>query len=138
MTSGDNVLTVEIFNEGIREIKQSISELRSDVATLKEDVTTLKSDVATLKTDVSNLHAEVGYIQTEQRFDSAKIDWLQTSIYWGFAIIAFVVTFVGLKAPGRKTEKPKAKITNELRNAIREVVREELAKNLPNLPSQGR
>ncbi len=111
MTSGDNVLTVEIFNEGIKEIRQNVSELK----------------------------AEVSNIRYEQRLSSAKIDWLQTSIYWGFAIIAFVVTFVGLKAPGRKTEKPKAKITNELRNAIREVVREELAKNLPtNLPGQGR
>ena len=120
MTSGDNILTVEIFNEGIREIRQEVSELK----------------------------AEVSNIRYEQRLSSAKIDWLQTSVYWGFAVLgvviaiaALVVGIVGLKPIlfNSSREKPKAKITHELRNAIREVVREELAKNLPtNLPGQGR
>ncbi|MBQ3646012.1 MAG: hypothetical protein II960_05345, partial [Synergistaceae bacterium] len=82
MTSNDNYVTIEIFNQGIQEIKN----------------------------EISNLHSEIKDVKYENRLNSAKIDWLQHSIYWGFAVIAFVVAYVSLR-PSRKEKSEKQKFT---------------------------
>ena len=54
---------------------------------------------------VSRLEGEVAAFRTEtlQRFDrierrldmsEARIEWLQTTVYWGFAIIAFIAAII--------------------------------------------
>ena len=67
MASEDKYLTVEIFNAGISEIKGEISGLKKQV------------DILAL----------------EVRDNSRDIAHLQTSIYWGFAIVAIVVALIG-------------------------------------------
>ena len=59
--NGNNVLTIEMFNAGM-----------------------------------SELRAEIRDVRYETRLNGAKIDWMQTSIYWGFAIMGIVIALVGL------------------------------------------
>lgn len=82
MVSNDNnVLTIEIFNAGIAELK---NELKSDIQELKNEVRTLDKNVAV---------------------NSAKIEMLQHTFYWGFGIMAIVVALV----PYLKREKSEKK-----------------------------
>ena len=103
MTSNDNFVTIEIFNNGIQEIKKEISELR----------------------------AEIQEIKYEEKLNSAKIDWLQHSVYWGFAIIGTIIAFVGIVIAlvpflkKEKTEQENKKILNE--NDIRNLIKNEIA-----------
>ena len=73
MTSNDNAryVTVEEFNAGI-------SELRSEIRRTNEEI---KSAITEMK--------------HELRYQARDIEHLQTSIYWGFAVIAIVVALVG-------------------------------------------
>lgn len=105
--SNDNFITIEVFNNGIKEIKQEISALRTE------------------------LRAEIQDIRYEEKLNNAKIDWLQHSVYWGFAIIGIIIAFVGIVialAPFFKKEKieqEKVKILNE--NDIRNLIKNEIA-----------
>lgn len=79
MTSNDNFITVEMFNEGLNRIEEKIIMLKQDINQLNQRFDKLENLVA-----------------TEIRVNETAHSYLQTSIYWGFAIIAFVVAFVGL------------------------------------------
>ena len=102
MTSHDNYVTIEIFNQGINEIKN----------------------------EISNLHSEIRDVKYENRLNSAKIDWLQHSIYWGFAVIAFVVAYVSLR-PSRKEKSEKQKFTTA--EQVQEIVDKAITKAFTNL-----
>ena len=102
MTSNDNYVTIEIFNHGIQEIKNEISNLRS----------------------------EIRDVRYENRLNSAKIDWLQHSIYWGFAVIAFVVAYVSLR-PSKKEKSEKQKFTTA--EQVQEIVDQAITKAFANL-----
>ena len=102
MTSNDNYVTIEIFNQGIQEIKN----------------------------EISNLHSEIRDVKYENRLNSAKIDWLQHSIYWGFAVIAFVVAYVSLR-PSRKEKSEKQKFMTA--EQVQEIVNNAITKAFANL-----
>ncbi|MBR0080537.1 MAG: hypothetical protein IJP69_09220 [Synergistaceae bacterium] len=102
MTSNDNYVTIEIFNQGIQEIKN----------------------------EISNLHSEIKDVKYENRLNSAKIDWLQHSIYWGFAVIAFVVAYVSLR-PSRKEKSEKQKFTTA--EQVQEIVDNAITRAFANL-----
>ncbi|MBQ7152302.1 MAG: hypothetical protein IJR94_08650 [Synergistaceae bacterium] len=103
-------ITVEIFNAGIQEIKTSIQGLVSEVQTLK-------SDVKELKASVQQLEYKTG-------INGAKLEMLQTSVYWGFAVMAFVVAYIQLR-PSRREERAEKKIHDWSENELREMMREE-------------
>ena len=71
MTSGDNYITIEMFNGGIQEIKSEMNQ-RFD-----------------------KLENEIKEIKQEIRLNKNDTEHLQTSIYWGFAIIGVVIALVG-------------------------------------------
>ena len=106
MTSNDNYVTIEIFNQGIQEIKN----------------------------EISNLHSEIRDVKYENRLNSAKIDWLQHSIYWGFAVIAFVVAYVSLR-PSRKEKSEKQKFMTA--EQVQEIVNNAITKAFANLGKLG-
>ena len=68
MTSKDNYVTVEMFNGAIQQINQRFDNLHTEIKELKQEVRLTQNDVA----------------------------HIQTSIYWGFAIIGIVIALVGL------------------------------------------
>ena len=106
MTSNDNFITVEIFNNGIQEIKTELQNIKSEMLEIK---------------------AEVKQIENQQLLTDAKIEWLQHSIYWSFAVIGIVIALVGLK-PFKKEKAERAEDLSE-RNIrdIRSIIREEIA-----------
>ena len=106
MTSNDNYVTIEIFNQGIQEIKN----------------------------EISNLHSEIRDVKYDNRLNSAKIDWLQHSIYWGFAVIAFVVAYVSLR-PSRKEKSEKQKFMTA--EQVQEIVNNAITKAFANLGKLG-
>ena len=79
MTSNDNYITVEMFNDGLNRIEEKIITLTQDINQLNQRFDKLEN-----------------LVMTEIRVNETAHSYLQTSIYWGFAIIAFVVAFVGL------------------------------------------
>ena len=97
--NGNNVLTIEMFNAGMSELK---TELKS----------------------------EIRDVRYETQLNGAKIDWMQTSIYWGFAIIAFVVTFVAIFVPYFKREKSEKKEPELTVPKVQTMIDEALARAL--------
>lgn len=64
--------------------------------------------LANLEQRTAKLEAAVGEVRQEQRIQGAKLDALQTSVYWGFGIIAFVCAYVSIPRRSRKEEKDAA------------------------------
>ena len=65
---------------------------------------------------IREIKSEIREVRYENQLNGAKMDWMQTSIYWGFAIIAFVVTFVAIFVPSfkrGKSEKNEEALTTE-------------------------
>lgn len=75
MTSKDNNdIVVKILENYTVRIESALSKTQNEVSEIHSEIRTLQNDVTSLKSD--NVH-------------------LQTSIYWGFAIIAIVIALVG-------------------------------------------
>ena len=72
MTSGDNFVTVEMFNSGIQEIKSEIQQMRTE------------------------LRQEIQEVKYQEQLNAHDTAHLQTSIYWGFAIMGVIIGLVGL------------------------------------------
>ena len=100
-----NVLTVEIFNAGI-------AELRTEIGALKNEITDVKTNVAV---------------------NSAKIEMLQSSINWGFAIMAIVVAFVAIFTPFFKREKIEKKEPELTVAKVQSMIDEALARAMPSM-----
>ena len=98
MTSGDNVLTVEIFNAGMNEIKFEIQGIMSEIQIMKGEIQGIKNDIQELKNEVRILDKNIAV-------NSGKVEVLQTSINLGFGVIAIVVAFVVAFIPYFKREK---------------------------------
>ena len=75
MTSNDNYITIEMFNAGIQEIKTEIQQVNQRI---------------------DNLQTEVRELGQEMRLTQNDVAHIQTSIYWGFAIMGIVIALVGL------------------------------------------
>lgn len=114
MTSNDNVqyVTVEAFNAATEKTNQHLASIDKKLAEI--DISLTKLDRT-----MTEIRYEMGYF----KYDT---DHLQTSIYWGFAIIAIVIAIVGLviaRAPTNKQEKQDTSLT---RSEIQEIVRSEM------------
>ena len=77
MISNDTI-TSETFNSGLENLKVSIER---QIVQLGHQLNEIKTETRTTNDNVL--------------VNTTKIEMLQHSFYWGFAIIAFVVTFVG-------------------------------------------
>ena len=98
MISNDNVLTVEMFNAGMSEIKFEIQGIKSEIQIIKGEIQGIKSDIQELKNEVRVLDKNVAV-------NSSKIEMLQNYITWGIAFIAIVVALAVAFIPSFKRDK---------------------------------
>lgn len=147
MTSNDNqqYITVELFNSRMEtfmaQIKLGNEQLRNELNAKINDVqSSLNTKIDGVQ---SNLHSEVqtGFsalqtqIQTVDanvQVNAAKIEMLQHTFYWGFAILAFIAAFVPLFRRERK-EKIQEDEQPVTRANVIEIVNEAVAQALKNL-----
>ena len=112
MTSSDKqeYVTVEMFNGGIQEIK-------SEIATLNKRIDGIQTEIKDTRNE----------LLTEIRLNQNDVAHLQTSVYWGFAIIGVIIAFVSLYPFGR--EKPETSEDLSPRNIrdIRALIHEEFS-----------
>ena len=126
MTSNDNqqYITVELFNSKmetfIAQIKLSNEQLRNE----------LNSKIDSVQ---SELRAEIQAVATQVQVNSAKIEMLQHTFYWGFAILALIVAFVPMF---RREHKDKEQTIT--RNNVLEIVNEAVAKAFTNIETVGK
>ncbi len=111
MTSNDNIITVEIFNNRIQEIKTEIQGIRQEIKDTKNE---LLSEIRINQNDTAHL---------------------QTTIYYGFSILGLIIGLVGLIVaiiaimPQLKHGKPEQIEDLSPRNIrdIRALIREEFS-----------
>ena len=111
MTSADNqqYLTVEIFNSA-----NSRTEKRFDI----------------IDSRFISLDRTLTSISYELRLNARDNEHLQTSVYWGFAILGILIAVVGIVAPlllEIYRDAKKAKNDNDIRTATRQIVHEEIS-----------
>ena len=102
MISNDSqqYLTVDIFNS---RMDTFLSQIRLENEKLRGE---LKAEIQAVRAD---LHAKILDVRAEGRVNSAKIDMLQHTFYWGFGIMTLVITFVAFLVPYfRREHKQKA------------------------------
>ena len=90
MTSNDNVITVEMFNARMDKMEEAVIGINNQLSEIK---------------------TEIRDVKYENQLNSAKIEWLQHSIYWGLGIIAFIVAYVSL------FKKEKTEVKAEQKNS---------------------
>ena len=103
MTSNDSqqYLTVELFRAEMDTLKAQIqieneklrAELKSEIQGVRTD---LHSEIQGVR---SELKAEIQDVRSISLVNSAKIDMLQHTFYWGFAIMTLVITIVAVLVP---------------------------------------
>ena len=112
MTSNDvnnNFVTVEMFNAGIQEIKNEMAEMRREI-----------------KQEIKDTRQE---LMTEIRINQNDTAHVQTSVYWGFAIMGIIIAFISVYLPRKeKSERGEDLSPRNIRD-IRAIVREEIAMN---------
>ena len=103
MTSNDSqqYLTVEMFNSRMDTLMAQISleneKLRSE---LKSEIQGMHSELHNEIQEVrSELKAEIQEVRAISLVNSAKIDMLQHTFYWGFGIMTVVVAIVAILVP---------------------------------------
>ena len=100
-----NVLTVEMFNAGLNEIKSEIQELKFEIQGIQTEIQVMKGDIQGMKSDIQELKSEVRVLDKNLAVNSGKVEVLQTSINLGLGIIAIVVAFVIAFIPYFRREK---------------------------------
>ena len=101
-------VTVELFNSATGNIENRFNIIDSRFISLDKTLTA------------------IGY---ELRFNSRDTEHLQTSVYWGFAVLGILIAVVGIVAPlllEIYRDSRKAKNNNEMKTLAREVMREEI------------
>lgn len=103
MTSNDQqqYITVDMFNSRIDTLMAQIrleneklrSELKAEIQGVRTD---LHSEIQGVR---SELKAEFQDVRSISLVNSAKIDMLQHTFYWGFAIMTLVITIVAVFVP---------------------------------------
>ncbi len=79
MTSSDREILISINNE-IHSINTRLNSLENRVAIIEQDISTLKTQTQAISDQVNT--------------NTLKIEMLQTTVYWGFAIIAFIAAVI--------------------------------------------
>ena len=134
MTSNDNpqYLTVELFNS---KMETFITQIRLDNEQLRNE---LNSKIDNVRNELNSkidsvqasLHTEIQAVSAQVQVNSAKIEMLQHTFYWGFAILALIVAFVPMFRRERKEKQQEQTITRE---KIKEIVREIIAESEGNV-----
>ena len=105
------LLEMKADNEKLRsEVKEEIGGLRTEMdqkftglrSEVKEEIGGLRAEMDQKFTELHNeMNQEVGSLRTEirvldTRMDglASRIDGVQTTVYWGFAIVAIVIAFL--------------------------------------------
>ena len=114
MTSNDQqqYLTVDMFNSRMDTLMAQIrleneklrSELKAEIQGVRTD---LHSEIQGVRSELHNeiqgvrseLKAEIQYVRSISLVNSAKVDMLQHTFYWGFAIMTLVITIVAVIVP---------------------------------------
>ena len=70
-----------------------------------------------------NIRTEIQDVKYQEQISTAKIEWLQHSIYWGFAFIGVVIALISI-APFKKekSEKKTEWTERDLRSLIKEEI----------------
>ena len=123
MTSNDNTqyITVELFNSKMETL---ITQIRLDNEQLRNK---LNSKIDNVRNE---LRTEIQAVSAQVQINSAKIEMLQHTFYWGFAILALIVAFVPMFRHERKEKKQEQTFTRE---KIQEIVREIIAEPTSNV-----
>ena len=74
MTSSDNFITIELFNNGIHEIKSEMKQMKNE----------FHQEIQDTKKELLN----------EIRVNSIKIEGVHNSVNWGFAVATITITAV--------------------------------------------
>ena len=114
MTSNDQqqYLTVDMFNSRMDTLMAQIrleneklrSELKAEIQGVRTD---LHSEIQSVRSELHNeiqgvrseLKTEIQDVRAISLVNSAKIDMLQHTFYWGFAIMTLVITIVAVIVP---------------------------------------
>ncbi|MBQ3456173.1 MAG: hypothetical protein IJG36_07030 [Synergistaceae bacterium] len=128
MTSNDNqqYITVELFNS---KMETFITQIRLDNEQLRNE---LNSKIDSVRNE---LRSEIQAVSAQVQVNSAKIEMLQHTFYWGFAILALIVAFVPMFRRERKEKQPEQGLTRE---KIQEIVREIIAESAGNVSTAGK
>lgn len=92
-----------------------------------EAINGLENKIISLQEDMikrfDNVHTEIQDIKYQEQLNTAKIEWLQHSIYWGFAFIGIIIALISI-APFRKekSEKKTEWTERDLRSLIKEEI----------------
>ena len=115
MISNDNqqYITVELFN----------SKMETFITQIKLDNEQLRNE----------LRAEIQSVTAQVQVNSAKIEMLQHTFYWGFAILAFIAAFVPLFKRERKEKEQSL-----TRESVLEIVNEAVANAMRNINVVGK
>ena len=105
-TDNTNYLTVESFNN---RMDAMMSDIRLENEKLR-----------------NQLHTEIQEIKSDVKVNTAQITDLQTSVYWGFAIMGIVLT-IAIFFKGEKTDKKQTFTENQVIE-IRSLIRDEFAR----------
>ncbi|MBQ7216499.1 MAG: hypothetical protein IJS39_11015 [Synergistaceae bacterium] len=123
MTSNDNpqYITVELFNS---KMETFITQIRLDNEQLRNE---LNSKIESVRNELnSKIDSVQASLHTEIQVNSAKIEMLQHTFYWGFAILALIVAFVPMF---RREHKEKQQQQPMTRDKVVEIVREIIAES---------
>ena len=126
MISADNqqYITVELFNSKMEtfltQIKLGNEQLRNELN-------------AKIDEKFGQLHAEIQAVAVQTQVNAAKIEMLQHTFYWGFAILAFIAAFVPLFR--REREKKEQAVT---RDSVLEIVNDAVARAIRNVNVVGK
>ena len=126
MVSNDNqqYITVELFNS---KMETFIAQIRLDNEQLRNE---LNSKIDSVRNE---LHAEIQSVATQVQVNTAKIEMLQHTFYWGFAILAFIAAFVPLFRRERKEKEQTL-----TRESVLEIVNEAIAKVMNHVGTVGK
>lgn len=128
MTSQDNqqYITVKLFNS---KMETFIAQIRLDNERLRNE---LNSKIDSVQ---ASLHSEIQALSAQVNVNSAKIEMLQHTFYWGFAILALIVAFVLMFRRERKEKQQQDVLTRE---KVQEIVREIIAETANNVRATGK
>lgn len=94
-------------------IIEAINGLERKIVSLQED----------MNKRLNNIQTEIQDVKYQEQLNTAKIEWLQHSIYWGFAFIGIIIALISI-APFRKekSEKKTEWTERDLRSLIKEEI----------------
>ena len=139
MTSNDQAVYIreDVFNARmdammteIRLMNEKLSnELHNEIKSVK---TELHNEIQGVKAE---LRAEIQEVKVETRMNTQQTADLQTSVYWGFALMAIIITLAGFMmslAPTflehfREKQKSKKYVTHD---EVKDIVDDEVEKAL--------